>query len=339
MRIILWMFLGVVNISLLAQEKLQWQEIGCDTTFQDQKPLMVQSILRVVYKSDFISDSLIQRVLYGEKSNENDPKWVKISKKNGQKRKVENDFLDSLSVQFLGLLLPKTSIIYHQWEPWLAPVRNEFIIKRNALFEEYQRNNSKIEMRLISDLRTRADQQYYLQNGQSSANLSFHEMGLASDVGFFKRNRYLRQPKYYMVLDKLTHNHQLQWGGNFVGFVDPPHMQYYKNSAELIRKHPYLSLEFDYFYNKYLENVWRKIAIGEEFNVEDSKELLVELNAIRKKEGCFSEVLKPFDDIIILPTFFREMNDILIYFDQTKKVLFVKYPKQDIRKFVVGSWK
>ncbi len=322
-----------------AQEKPLWEALVCDTTQVITKPLTIRSIVVSLYKNDTLPQILGERLIYGEKNKNKETQWVEIKSSMDRESKVPNGFLDSLSYQYLRLLLPKKDVVYERWEPWISPVRKDFLIRRDSLLQDLIRKYTPLKFKISSDIRTNAEQKIILQKGYSQAHLSFHEMGLASDFSIYKQNKYLSKAKYYTIIGDLAKKHNLTWGGNFVGFEDVPHVQYYLNSAELIRKHPYLAIEYDFFYDIYVQRVRDKIAKGEEYQVEDSKELLLELNQLRKKEPCFCEQKIKITDTLLIPNTYIESQNLWIHMDYESGTFMVKYPNQALRKFKIGVWK
>jgi hypothetical protein len=78
----------------------------------------------------------------------------------------------------------------------------------------------------------------------------------------------------------------MTWGGNFVGFIDPGHIQLFRNGAEMVRKYPDLIFEFEPYRPQY--NAWmnKMIFAGKEQKANDTKELLIELNNYKKDKPC-----------------------------------------------------
>jgi hypothetical protein len=328
------------NNICLAQEKPLWEALKCDTTEIVLNRMTARSLVLNFLKENHNSIPTAQKLIFIENSvqeNKTDRMTIYLDEK-GEKI-VNNSFLDSISSFYLGFLLSNKMEIYNKWKNWIDPHRTIFIEKRDSLIDEFHKAHPKLKIRILSDLRTQGDQKEILKKGYSTANLSFHQLGLASDMGIFQKNRYLKDSKYYNLLGELAKKYQLYWGGNFVGFVDISHLQYYYNSAALIRINPYLSIEFEMFYEKYLERIRSKIGVGKEFEVEDSKELMVELNQLRKKEPCFCEVKDfNFENISQLNFKTHEFDHWIIYNEKESHV-FVKYPYKSWKMYKLGNWK
>jgi peptidoglycan L-alanyl-D-glutamate endopeptidase CwlK len=73
---------------------------------------------------------------------------------------------------------------------------------------------------------------------------SWHNYGLAIDLGLFKDNKYLDSSspalaaKLYAEIGKIAAKHGVEWGGSWVSFKDIPHFQvtFGKSLAELRNK-------------------------------------------------------------------------------------------------------
>jgi hypothetical protein len=76
----------------------------------------------------------------------------------------------------------------------------------------------------------------------------------------------------------------MYWGGDFVGFPDPGHIQRFKNSAALVTKYPILAFEFEKYRDHY-EAIYRKNALHME-KVLDTEALLIALNRLRVGKVC-----------------------------------------------------
>ena len=66
------------------------------------------------------------------------------------------------------------------------------------------------------------------------------------------------------------------------------------NSASLIQKYPEVALEYEPFKNAYERNYFKKVDIGKEELVEDSRDLLTALNKLRENKPCACSQAIPF---------------------------------------------
>jgi peptidoglycan L-alanyl-D-glutamate endopeptidase CwlK len=54
---------------------------------------------------------------------------------------------------------------------------------------------------------------------------SWHNFGLAWDIGIFDGGRYLGDSPLYVQAAQIGRDGSLEWGGDWTGFVDRPHYQ------------------------------------------------------------------------------------------------------------------
>jgi hypothetical protein len=313
--------------SLLAQEKPAWENLTCDSTKVVNKNITSRSIVLAMIQNENVFLGKYRNVFYGIKNQK--IIWHSLNDKNN---------LDSLTKQYLMLLISNENTLFQKWKPWLKEDRKIFIAKRDSLLHDYKKLYPNLKIKVVSDIRTRENQSEIVKKGSSLANLSFHEWGLASDFAIYKNKKPSKNMKYYTYIDSLAQKYDLRWGGKFVGFVDYPHVQLYYNGAKLIQKHPYLAIEYEFFYNQYLQRVRKKIAKNQEFEVEDSKELLVELNLLRKKEVCYCFKENTNLPDLQLPENFNENLDFLILIDEEKDKITIKTPFQTAENYRIGNW-
>lgn len=137
-------------------------------------------------------------------------------------------------------------------------------------------------MRYVQASRNLKRQQQLNATGRSQVLLSFHNFNLAADVGLYSRGRYLRRSSRYTQMGQEAKSLGLFWGGDFVGFPDPGHIQRLANSAALVRQYPLVAFEFE----KYRDHYERIFAMGRSENVQDTKQLLVALNSLKLGQVC-----------------------------------------------------
>jgi hypothetical protein len=122
--------------------------------------------------------------------------------------------------------------------------------------------------------------------GRSMTALSLHNFNLAVDVGIYRRGRYLRRSNRYEILGRLAKNLGAFWGGDFVGFPDLGHIQAFSNGANLVQKFPELTFEYIRYKYLYEQNYASALARGQGDLVEDTRQLIVELNKNRAQQFC-----------------------------------------------------
>lgn len=93
---------------------------------------------------------------------------------------------------------------------------------------------SRIQIRIISGLRTYAEQDELYAQGRTKPGAkvtnargghSNHNFGIAFDVGVFEGTKYLSDSVKYKAIGVLGMDLGLEWGGNWKTIVDQPHFQ------------------------------------------------------------------------------------------------------------------
>ncbi|MFN8353049.1 MAG: M15 family metallopeptidase [Spirosomataceae bacterium] len=251
---------------------------------------------------------------------------------------------DWLEQTYLWSLADSPTYLYTRWEPLLASSRQMFLARRDSLSNLYQRQFPKYELRISSDLRTASSQSAFLKKGASSVPLSHHQFGLASDVAIIYRKQYQRNYQLYKQFGDLTAQAGLHWGGNFVGFVDPPHVQLFLNSAEMVRAFPALRFEFEPYRPYYLKRVHQRIAEGKEELILDTEQLLTALNEIRRDQPCTCKQGKVTkNDIVFQKTLqglgYQADTDIVIHGDIAQQTLTLVHPTRVSISRGLGRWR
>lgn len=263
-----------------------WESLRCDST-RKVGTLDVYDLVLPVYRTDTLRElaATAKRV------------WAFVTRADGQVISLGSyDRRDSLRPSsgvdalqkraYLSALVEDPTVLYNRWAWLLDTTRQVFLTRRDALVDSMRLRMPNYEVRVISDLRSAELQNRLLGRGRSMAPVSFHQLGLAADLGIFRRGRLVRNTGPYDLIGELAPHWNLYWGGNFVGFIDPPHFQYHYNAAAFLRQFPALRFEFEPFYEYYLRRVRQKIEVGKETDVEDTKALLVVLNEFRTQMPC-----------------------------------------------------
>ena len=94
-----------------------------------------------------------------------------------------------------------------------------------------------------------------------------------------------RSPRY-LRLGQEAKSIGLFWGGDFVGFPDPGHVQRFANSATFIEKYPFVSFEFERYRNVYQQAYLKKKSLGRIDLVKDTEALLTSMNRQRLGKVC-----------------------------------------------------
>ena len=279
---------------LLSKEP-NWQDFSCDTTLKVNELSVME-----VAQSFYLKDTLLKQNLTSQKV------FIVISDQQGNLKiggvtAQGNEHPQALifpTIQFpnqpiplswqeqeyLWALASQPRYLFNRWEKLLSDERANFLSKRDSIHQIMKDLNGSV--RIISDLRSMVNQQKYLGTNKTASPISMHNFGFAADFAVMKNNKISNNLSYYQPLNNLTAQYGMTWGGNFVGFVDPGHIQQFRNGAEMLRKYPDLIFEFEPYRPQY--NLWmnKMIGWGKEEKAGDTKQLLIELNKFKKQKPC-----------------------------------------------------
>ena len=333
----------------------KWQDYSCDTTLKVNELSVMQ-----VSQSFYLKDTLLKQNLSPQKV------FVVIADVQGNMKiggvtaqnqdhpqalifpniQLPNESI-SLSWQeqeYLWALASEPRYLYNRWEKLLAEERMNFLAKRDSIHQVMKELNGSV--RIISDLRSMANQQKYLGTNKTASPISMHNFGFAADFAVMRNNRISNNLSHYAPLSNLTAQYSMTWGGNFVGFVDPGHIQLFKNGAEMLRKYPDLIFEFEPYRPQY--NAWmnKMINWGKEEKANDTKELLVELNKFKNEKPCPSLNLAaniPLGLIEKTKNQMKELSyqqetDLLVVADLASQTVTLT-TKNGIISYPLGRWK
>ncbi len=170
------------------------------------------------------------------------------------------------------------------WQNTLKVDLDSFEIKKDSLTKLFP--PKPYRLKFVSENRSLAKQIELHKKGSSKIMLSLHNFGLAADVGLYRYRKYLRRGKMYDKMGNKAKELGLFWGGDFVGFPDPGHIQAFSKSADLIQQYPILGFEFEKYKVQYENAFLKQKNLGREALVEDTKALLVQLNKLRMSQHC-----------------------------------------------------
>ncbi len=322
-----------------------WQGNTCDST-RRVTSLSLYDLIIPVYKTDSLREQTvgINRVLAFVNDEQGTPHFLGSHRSGSPTDSLPapTSRLDSMQRHaYFTALTEDPLYLYTRWAWLLDTTRQVFMIRRDSLVDSLRRQLSSYEIRVISDLRSAELQTRLLGRGRSMAPISFHQLGLAADLGFFRRGRLVRNAGPYEAIGDLTPYYQLVWGGNFVGFVDPPHFQLYRNAAAFLKDFPLLRFEFEPFYERYQQRVQQKIEANKEFEVEDTKELLSVLNEYRSKFPCPCQAIQvPDTSRYTLPNMPRPgASDLVIVGDLKDQRLSIWRGSQLLVAYRLGIWR
>lgn len=279
---------------LLSKES-NWQDYSCDTTLK-----ISELSVREVAQSFYLKDTLLKQNLSPQKvfvvisDSQGNLKIGGVTAQNQDHPQAlifpsiqfpnESIALSWQEQEYVWALASQPRYLYNRWEKLLSEERLNFLSKRDSIHQVMKDLNGPV--RIISDLRSMANQQKYLGTNKTASPISMHNFGFAADFAVMRNNKISNNLSHYRPLDNLTAQMGMTWGGNFIGFIDPGHIQHFKNGAEMLRKYPDLIFEFEPY--RYQYNAWmnKMIAWGKEEKANDTKELLVELNKFKNEKPC-----------------------------------------------------
>jgi len=170
------------------------------------------------------------------------------------------------------------------WGNTLAHEIENFNVLKDSLANVF--NPRGYRLKFLQSERGLARQMDLFNRGRSMTALSMHNFNLAVDVGIYRRGRYLRRSNRYQILGSLAKNLGAFWGGDFVGFPDLGHIQAFSNGANLVQKFPELTFEYIRYKYLYEQNYASALARGQGDLVEDTRQLIMELNKNRAQKVC-----------------------------------------------------
>ena len=170
------------------------------------------------------------------------------------------------------------------WGNTLAQEIENFKVLKDSLAKVF--NPRGYRLKFLQSERGLARQMDLFNRGRSMTALSLHNFNLAVDAGIYRRGRYLRRSNWYARLGSMAKDLGAFWGGDFVGFPDIGHIQAFSNGANLVQKFPGLAFEYIRFKEIYEQNYASTLARGQGDLVEDTRQLIVELNKIRVQKVC-----------------------------------------------------
>jgi hypothetical protein len=119
------------------------------------------------------------------------------------------------------------------------PVRDR---ARSLLY--HARADLHLDVRIIQGTRTYAEQNALYAQGRTApgpivtnarGGYSFHNFGVAFDVGLFRGRSYIEGGSGYISVGHLGEGIGLEWGGRWRSFQDMPHLQYPGLSLNVLR--------------------------------------------------------------------------------------------------------
>lgn len=257
------------------------------------------------------------------------------------------DTLTWLDRAYLWTLADRPDYPYNRYERLLNPTRTIFLTKRDSMMQAYLHHAPRYTLKIQSDLRGRGNQQRYLAMGKSVTPLSQHNFGLGADIVISLKGKPLKGIRFYQTfLDSVGSRFGLTWGGRFLGFIDPNHVQYFKNSSEMLEQFPELRFEFEPYIPYFKKRVQRMTEAGKAAKVEDTKALLQTLHELHLSKSCLCDTLierpTPTFPSDLLVSFqkagYQSSQDILLIGDLGSQTATLVHPSGIKKTLRLGKW-
>jgi peptidoglycan LD-endopeptidase CwlK len=332
----------------LIVEPVSWDGFQCDNS-QKIKQLTIYDIAQAFYEKDTLLKQNIQfqKVFVGIVDTRGEVSVAGVKNPDGGRPEEisinETVKLSESEKEFLWALAYEPRYLYDRWSHLLAKDRETFLGKRDSIHSILKSQYNSVKV--ISDLRSLANQRRYLDKNKSTSPISMHNFGFAADFAVFQKGRIANNFSLYRPLNDLTAQHGITWGGNFIGFVDPGHIQLFKNGAEMLRKYPDLRFEFEPYRPFYLSWMNKMIGWGKEAKAGDTKELLVELNRLKKDNPCTCSGAAPYPMPLIAniqnqlkPSGYQQVTDLLLVGDLTTQTVSL-VTSNGVIAYPLGVWK
>lgn len=162
--------------------------------------------------------------------------------------------------------------LHEFWDFYLDSTHTKFKNLSDSLLKIFP--HKPYRMRYVSEYRSLEKQEHLLKLGRSKLPLSLHNFGFALDVGIYRGRKYLRRGQIYTNMGQKAKELGLYWGGDFKGFPDPGHIQYFSNTANFIKAFPLVGFEFLRIKPIFQSTYDSAIEKGRAEYVQDTKQLL-----------------------------------------------------------------
>jgi peptidoglycan LD-endopeptidase CwlK len=340
-----------------SNKKIAWQTEYCDTT-QHNESLEALDLVLPFSQTDTLKD-LLNAI----------PQVFMVIVKNGQIQKStiviasslkerpyivvatstlpHYDTLTWLDRTYLWTLADRPDYPYNRYEPLLKSLRQTFVSKRDSMMQLYLHQHPNHTLRIQSDLRGSGYQRRHLTMGKSATPLSQHNFGLASDIAILHKNRQLQNIQYYKTfLGDLGKQFGLTWGGTFLGFIDPNHVQYFPKTADMLAQLPALRFEYEPYRIYFKNRVKRMTAAGKAAKIEDTKALLETLAKLHRDTPCICDTLAERPTPIFHSQLAVQLRtkgylpnrDILLIGDLDKQITTLFHPTRVQKTLRLGKW-
>lgn len=339
-----------------ATTRTSWLTEHCDTTQRLEKLEVIDLVLPFL-QADTLKELLVEvpTVFMAIVSNGQIQQASAISAPSFKDRPrsiplfniPKTDTLLWLDRTYLWTLADRPDYPYDRYTSLLQELRNQFLAKRDSMMQSYLRQYPKYKLRIQSDLRGSRNQQRHLTMGKSVSPLSQHNFGLASDIAILYKGRQLQNISFYKTfLGDIGGQYGLTWGGTFLGFIDPNHVQLFKKSSEMLEQVPELRLEYEPYLRYFKNRVHRMTAAGKAEKIEDTKALLTVLHKLHQGKPCVCDTLPecPTPTLLhsFLPSFqkngYQSSRDILLIGDLGSQTVTLFHPTGVQKTLKLGTW-
>lgn len=235
---------------------------------------------------------------------------------------------DSTSLRYLTSLQANYPALDSIYASVLGAEVSAFTLQKDSLLAQVSKRGWS--MRYLQAVRNLQRQQQLKRSGRSQVLLSFHNFNLAADVGLYSRRRYLRRSPRYQRMGQMAKDLGMFWGGDFVGFPDPGHIQRFINSAALVTQYPILAFEFEKYRDHY-EGIYQKNALHVE-KVRDTEALLITLNRLKVGKVCACQ------KAILPPVNLPAEDDARVEVNTNQNWVFIKPFKSNGYFYSLGRW-
>lgn len=235
--------------------------------------------------------------------------------------KINTDKYAIFGNRLINLSIP----IHQYWDFYLDSTHTHFKVLSDSLLKIFPKKPYKIKY--TSEYRTLQTQAALLKKGKSKLPLSLHNFGFALDLGIYRGKRYLRKGAIYSQLGQQAKSIGLFWGGDFIGFPDAGHIQYFENTSDFLIKFPLTAFEYLPYLNHFKETYQSGVEKGTEAKLQDTYQLIQTLEKINpelKKISGFAIPIPQNEKLLEWLQAKKETNPVFLYHSKEKWFLIRK---------------
>ncbi|MEY2792158.1 MAG: hypothetical protein RJA76_150 [Bacteroidota bacterium] len=184
---------------------------------------------------------------------------------------IPNDKSSQFSI-YINRIIGKPKPLHAFWDFYLDSTHLKFKVLSDSLLGIFPKKPYR--MKFVSEYRSLERQEHLLKMGRSKLPISLHNFGFALDVGIYRGRKYLKRGNIYSKMGVKAKEIGLFWGGDFVGFPDPGHIQYFSNSAQFIQQFPWIGFEFLKYQPMFESNYESAVEMGKMNFFQDTNDLI-----------------------------------------------------------------